>query len=236
MSQKKYWGNFGQLTQSEAAQTSGADEFGEDLLPMEDLNTGLLDGKTHRRDFLKYLGFSTAAAALAASCNTPVRRAIPYLQKPDNVTPGVATHFASTYVNGGDAISVVVKQREGRPIKIEGNKKSSITRGGTNARAQASVLDLYNTSRLRHPLQKSGNDYKEVTSFEAFDNMVREALAGTGGKPVVLLTSTINSPSTKEVINRFLAKYPGSRHVQYDAFGNSGMLLANEADYGKKHI
>ena len=236
MSQKKYWGNFGQFNQSDASKEAAANEFGEDLLPMEDLNEGLLDAKTPRRDFLKYLGFSTAAAALAASCQTPVRKAIPYLQKPDNVTPGIADYYASTFVNGGDTLSVVVKQREGRPIKIEGNKLSSITKGGTNARAQASVLDLYNTSRLRHPLQRAGNDYKEVSTFDAFDNMVAQAMANTGGKQVVLLTSTINSPSTLQVITRFLAKYPGSKHVQYDAFGNSGMLLANQADYGKRHI
>ncbi len=236
MSQKKYWGNFGQFNQSDASREAAANEFGEDLLPVEELNEGLLDGKTPRRDFLKYLGFSTAAAALAASCQTPVRKAIPYLQKPDNVTPGIADYYASTFVNGGDAISVIVKQREGRPIKIEGNELSSITKGGTNARAQASVLDLYNTSRLRHPLQRAGNDYKEVSTFDAFDNMVMQAIANAGGKQVVLLTSTINSPTTLQVISRFLAKYPGSKHVQYDAFSNSGMLLANQADYGKRHI
>ncbi|MCZ2443191.1 MAG: quinol:cytochrome C oxidoreductase, partial [Flavobacteriales bacterium] len=106
----------------------------------------------------------------------------------------------------------------------------------THARTQASVLDLYDTSRLRHPLQKSGDDFKEVTSFDAFDKMVLDGINNTGGKPVVLLTSSINSPTTREVIAGFLAKYPGSRHVQYDAFGNSAMLLANEKDYGKRFI
>ncbi len=110
--------------------------------------------KRPRRDFLKYLGFSTAAATLAASCEMPVRKAVPYLQRPDNVIPGVANYYASTYVNGGDVISVVVKQRDGRPIKIEGNELSSITKGGTSAQAQASVLDLYDNTRLRYPMQK----------------------------------------------------------------------------------
>ncbi len=236
MSQNKYWGNFGQLSESDASKKAAKNEFGEDLLPLEEMSKGTLDTKTPRRDFLKYLGFSTAAAALAASCKTPVRKAIPYLHKPDDVTPGIANYYASTYVSGGDAVSVIVKQREGRPIKVEGNTRSSITGGGTNARTQASVLDLYDTSRLRHPLQKSGDDFKEVTSFDAFDKMVLDGINNTGGKPVVLLTSSINSPTTREVIAGFLAKYPGSRHVQYDAFGNSAMLLANEKDYGKRFI
>ena len=237
MSNKKYWQSFGDFTHSEAHQKAGADEFGEELLPLEDLDgKGLMDAKSPRRDFLKYLGFSTAAAAIAAGCEMPVRRAVPFLNKHDDITPGVANYYASTYVNGGDAISVVVKQRDGRPIKIEGNELSTIFNGGTSAQAQASVLDLYDPTRLRHPLQKDGNNFKEVSTFEAFDKMVASDIAKAGGKPIVLLTASITSPSTLQIINNFLAKYPGSRHVQYDAVSYSGMLQANEASYGKRAI
>ncbi|RYY72008.1 MAG: 4Fe-4S dicluster domain-containing protein [Chitinophagaceae bacterium] len=237
MMNKKYWQNFGDLTESERFQQASQNEFQEELLPLAELDgSGILDATTPRRDFLKYLGFSTAAAALAASCNTPVKKSVPYLNRPDDVTPGIANYYASTYVNGGDAISVVVKQRDGRPIKIEGNELSSVTKGGTNAQSQASVLDLYDPTRLRHPLQKNGNDYKEVTSFDSFDKMIAGAVAGVAGKAIVLLTSTINSPSTLQVISEFLAKYPGSRHVQYDAVSYSGMLQANELSYGKKAL
>jgi len=237
MSNKKYWQNFGELNETTAFKKSAEKEFKEELLPVEELaNEGLLGGKTPRRDFLKYLGFSTAAATIAASCEMPVRKVVPYLQKPDNLIPGVANYYASTYVNGGDAISVVVKQRDGRPIKIEGNELSSITKGGTSALAQASVLDLYDTTRLRHPLQKDGSSFKEVSTFDAFDKMVAAGMANVSGKQVVLLTSTIHSPSTLQVINNFLAKYPGSKHVVYDTISYSGMLLANEACYGKRAL
>ncbi len=234
MSNKKYWQSFGELNHTESFQQSAQNEFKDELLPLVDMDDkGLLEAKTPRRDFLKYLGFSTAAAAIASSCEMPVRKAVPYLQKPEELIPGVANYYASTYVNGGDVISVVVKQRDGRPIKIEGNELSTITKGGTSAQAQASVLDLYDTVRLRHPLQNDGKAFKEVSTFEAIDKMVGDAITG---KAIVLLTSTINSPSTLQIINEFLAKYPGSHHVQYDAVSYSGMLLANEACYGKKAI
>src|SRR5205085_10718023 len=71
---------------------------------------------------------------------------------------------------------------------------------------------------------------------EAFDKMMADGMAALNGKPVVLLTSTINSPSTMQIIDGFLAKYPGSRHVQYDAISCSGMLMANEASYGKRAL
>src|SRR5690606_23136106 len=131
-----------------------SDEFREEL-PIEDLEgKGILDAKAPRRDFLKYLGFSTAAAALAASCKVPVRKAIPFAKKPENILPGEAKYYATTYVQDGDAIRVFAKVRDGRPIKLEGNTLASFTKGGTSARARASVLDLYVMHRITHPKRK----------------------------------------------------------------------------------
>ncbi|HVY74607.1 MAG TPA: TAT-variant-translocated molybdopterin oxidoreductase, partial [Puia sp.] len=234
MSEKKYWQNFGQYHNSEASRKLAENEFQEDL-PLEIDSKGLMDVKTPRRDFLKYLGFSTAAATLAASCEVPVRKVVPYLNKPDNMVPGVADYYATTYVSGGDTVSILAKVRDGRPIKIEGNELSGITKGGTSARVQASVLDLYDTARLRYPVQLVNGKPQEVTSFEALDKLVSGSMAGQTGA-VVLLTSTVTSPTSKQIIADFLAKYPGSRHVQYDVDSFSGMLLANEAAYGKRSI
>ena len=227
MEQKKYWQNFGELKNSEAYQENLKDEFNEDL-PYE-AGTGLMEATAPRRDFLKYLGFSTAAAMAAASCEIPVKKSIPYLNKPDSVIPGVPNYFATTYVQDGNVVPVVAKVRDGRPIKIEGNELSSLTKGGTSAQVQASVLDLYDTARLRFPVSNG----KEVTTFDAFDKMVAEGMAGVSGQKVVLLTATVTSPSTLKLIGEFKSKYPGSVHVQYDALSSSGMLLANQASYGK---
>lgn len=231
----KIWQSFGALKESEHHKATVQNEFQEDL-PFETADTGLLNAKTPRRDFLKYLGFSTAAATLAASCETPVKKAIPFVNRPENITPGVASYYATTYTQDGDVQSVLAKVRDGRPIKIEGNDLSPINKGATSARAQASVLDLYDTARLRFPSQIKGGKISEVSTLEAFDKMITDGLTANAGKPVVILTSTITSPSTKQLIGEFIAKYPGSRHVTYDAVSYSGMLLANEASYGKRAI
>lgn len=226
MGKKKYWQSFGELNQSEGNKNLSANEFQEDL-PFASAGVDESKMGASRRDFLKYLGFSTAAAMAAASCETPVRKIIPYVNKPQDMVPGIADWYATTYINGGEAIPVIAKVRDGRPIKIEGNTLSSITRGGTSARVQASVLDLYDTARLRGP--RSGAN---ATSWEDLD----KKLAGEIGGNVVLLTSTITSPTTKQIITDFLAKYPGGRHVQFDQVSYSGILLANEATYGKRAI
>ncbi|MBE7172970.1 MAG: TAT-variant-translocated molybdopterin oxidoreductase [Williamsia sp.] len=231
MEKKKYWQSFGELNDSAAFQKEKQDEFKEELPFIDVDDKGLLEAKTPRRDFLKYLGFSTAAAMAAASCEMPVRHSVPYLFKPQDVIPGEPEYYATTYVSGGDAIPAVAKVRDGRPIKIEGNEMSSYSRGGTSAQMQASVLDLYDTARLRYPAASK----KEVTTFPVLDGMITSALAGMGGAPLAILTPTITSPTTKQIIAQLLAKYPG-RHVQYDAISYSGMLLANETCYGKRAL
>ncbi|MCB0699315.1 MAG: TAT-variant-translocated molybdopterin oxidoreductase [Chitinophagales bacterium] len=227
MSQKQYWKGLEELNETEAHKEVAANEFREEL-PF-DLSGKLLDANTPRRDFLKFLGFSTAAATLAASCEMPVRKAIPYAIKPEEIVPGVPNYYASTFVDGGDYCAVVVKTRDGRPIKIEGNEKSSITQGGTSARVQASVLNLYDNARLRQPHA----DGKEAT-FEAIDRQITDGL--NAGGQAYLLTSTIISPTTKAVIADFLAKYPNAKHITYDPMSYSGMLLANEVSYGKRAL
>ncbi|HVF97167.1 MAG TPA: TAT-variant-translocated molybdopterin oxidoreductase [Flavisolibacter sp.] len=226
MSDKRYWQSFAELNHKEEVLKKNSDEFKEDL-PFAELEENVLDAKTPRRDFLKYLGFSTAAATIAASCEVPVRKAMPYVNRPENLTPGVAKYYASTYVQDGDVLPVVVKVREGRPIKIEGNNLYPFTQGGTSPRAQASVLDLYDMYRIPHPKRKAGKAFQEVPTFEQIDQQIASALAGLGGLPVVLLTSTVVSPSTKQIIADFLGRFPGSRHVQYDAVSYSGLITAN---------
>src|SRR5260221_7820760 len=137
MSESKYWQSFGELNDPENFQRKAQDEFREEL-PFEDIDGKLLDAKSPRRDFLKYLGFSTAAAAMAAGCKIPERRIIPYASKPENMVPGVPKYYATTYVQDGDVIPMVAKVRDGRPIKLEGNELSAVTKRSTSASAQAS--------------------------------------------------------------------------------------------------
>ncbi len=186
-----------------------------------------------RRDFLKYLGFGIGVATLAASCEIPVKRAIPYVTKPDAIVPGVATYYASSFVKGGDYCSVLVKTREGRPIKIEGNSMSPVTGGGTSARAQASVLDLYDTNRLQGPMS-NGEGGMQGSSWADLDKAVKAKL--NAGASVRIVANTILSPTTKRAINDFTAVYGNTSLVMYDAVSGAAMLDANESSFGDRVI
>ena len=225
---KTYWKGTEQLTNEPEFVKKAQNEFPE-YLPINQKNEEESNAGTSRRDFLKMMGFGVAAASLAA-CEAPVRKAIPYLNKPVDVDPGIPNYYASSYVAGGDYASVVVKTREGRPIKIEGNKLSSITQGGVNAQIEASVLSLYDQERLKGPMK----DGKSVSWTDLDKEVVAklDELAAAGEK-VTIVSNTIISPTTLKSVEDFMAKYPNVEHVTYDAVSASGMLMANEEMFGQ---
>ena len=137
--QKKYWKSEVELNnQSTLAEDLAQKEFVQKL--PEDLlgNSELPESDTSRRDFLKYMGFSTAAATLAA-CEGPINKSIPYVVQPQQIIPGIANYYATTLVDGFYTASILIKTREGRPIKVENNPDAPVN-NVANARVQASVL------------------------------------------------------------------------------------------------
>jgi len=230
---KKYWKGLDELNNTPEFIKSAEQEFPEQSKIEEFLgNDSLADTSHGRRDFLKFLGFGVTAATLAA-CETPVTKTIPYLIKPEEITPGIANWYASTYFDGSEFASIMVKTREGRPIKIEGNKLSPITKGGTNARINSSVLSLYDNARLTGPTANGS-----ASTWETVDKEIKEKLTAIAAKNgnIRILSSTVISPSTKAVIVDFAAKHKNVKHVTYDALSFAGMLKANEESFGKAVI
>jgi molybdopterin-containing oxidoreductase family iron-sulfur binding subunit len=208
----KYWKGIGELTENPELLKAKESEFAEQLPTDIFASDAAAEVSSSRRDFLKFLGFSVGAAALA-SCETPVTKTIPYVFKPEEVTPGVANWYASTFNDGNDYCSILVKTREGRPIKIEGNPNSKITKGVTNARVQGSVLSLYDGARFKTAMAKgAAADWKDV------DAELSKAIAAAtaSGKSVRVLTGTVLSPSMRSAIGEFLSK-TGGKHISVDA-------------------
>jgi len=223
---KKYWKGLAELTNDPAIEKLKQNEFQEEI-PVDDFlgDDGLAESSTSRRDFLKFLGFSTAAATLAA-CETPITKSIPYVIKPEEITPGVANWYASTFYDGNDFANVLVKTREGRPIFI---KPNTLGDASPNARVISSVLSLYDSNRLKTPT-KNGTSIDWTTS----DAEIKSALADVKGD-VVVLTNSIISPTTQNVLNKFTKKH-NAKHVQYDSISYNGMLEANESSFGLRAL
>jgi molybdopterin-containing oxidoreductase family iron-sulfur binding subunit len=190
------------------------------------------ESSTNRRDFLKFLGFSVAAATIAA-CEAPVTKAIPYVVKPEDVTPGKANWYASNYYDGNTFASIMVKTREGRPIHIKGNKDFGLASGGISPEVAASVLSLYDSERLKNPLANGAD-----SSWADADTSIIKSLNSIkdkGGK-IAIVSNTVISPSTQIVIAEFTEKFGNVEHIQYDAVSYSAMRSANEKSFGKSAI
>lgn len=234
----KYWKGLEELTQEPEFVENAHKEFPEYLPIKENRNAG--DEKdASRRDFLKLMGFSVAAVSLAA-CETPVKNVIPYASKPESVDPGKANWYATSYVNGGEFASVLVKNREGRPIKIDSNPKAPFAGNGVNARIAASVLDLYDNARNRHFYKG-----KEIISQKDADTEIIAALeaANKEGKGISIVTSTILSPTVKNLLADFKSKYSKAtvEIATYDAISYNGFAQVYEGklpslDFSKSDV
>lgn len=225
-SNKKYWKGLEELQQTPAFVESKKGEFAEPI-PVENVLEGDgLNAPTPRRDFLKALGFGVGAVTLAACERTPVHKSVPYLIKPEEITPGIPNFYASTF-NGR---SVLVRTREGRPTMIEANPSAIGQNRGTDAGTQAAVLDLYDTSKLKEPLYQG-----QSTSWTTLDGHVVAALnaAAAAGKEISIVSSSINSPSALAAYAKFAEKYPTAKLIEVDAVSYSGIIKANQETFGK---
>jgi len=187
---------------------------------------------TSRRNFLKVHGLGAASATLIASCKRPVEKAIPYFIKPEEITPGIASYYASSYFNQNEYGSILVKVRDNRPIKLEPNPKSVVTPTGTSGRVQASVMDVYNINRYHTPMKNRQSIAWEEADTEII-NRLREV--SSSGQPILLISSTIISPSTRRVIEEFSQEY-GARWMQYDAISMDGYREANRRTFGTDEL
>ena len=229
--EKKYWKSEVELSNSLDITDLKHNEFAEKLPIDLEMSDELVQSSTNRRDFLKYLGFSTSAAVLA-SCEGPVHKSVPYVIQPERIRPGIANYYATTMFDGYDAANILVKTREGRPIKIESNKLSKY-HGFGNARVHSSVLSMYDSGRVQGPVFNG-----EDISWQNLDDQLVSHLkkSDDAGKNVYLLTNTIVSPTSKKVIESFTKKFKNVKHIEYDAVSETAVLDAHEIIYGVRAL
>ena len=176
-----------------------------------------------RRSFLEMLGYSSLALALTG-CRAPEQKIVPYLVQPVEFTPGVASWFASVCGGCSAACGTLVKVRDGRPIKLEGNPDHPLSQGGLCALAHGQIFGLYDPDRLRQPLIAG-----QAATWDQVDQQVVAKLAEIkqfGGK-ICVLTGPTTSPTSRAVIQQFLAQFGNGRHITYEAVSTDAIRRAH---------
>lgn len=219
----KVWGSLEEFNQTEEFKQSLGKEF---VNPPQEQEVSSME----RRTFLKVMGASMLMASMA-SCRRPVEKVIPYVNKPDEVTLGIPNYYSSTCGECSTGCGLVVKTRESRPIKLEGNELHPLNQGALCARGQASILNLYYPGRLKGPV-KNGVVSTDVT-WASIDKEIQSALS-KGNKKIYLYTNSTNSPSLLRLISDFSKKYSQVKHVAYDPLAPEELAMANELSFGRK--
>lgn len=187
-----------------------------------------------RRDFLKLMGASFALMGTAACTRSPVEKIIPYVKKPEEVMPGIANWYASTCSECETGCGVLVKTRESRPIKFEGNPKHPTSQGGLCARGQASVLNLYDPDRLQGPLapMRKGTATSAI-GWDELDSKIVEKLRSAHGKVRVLMGEN-SKPSTRKIIDEFCSTVGAGSPVVWEPQGLDEHLDGQSSAYGSR--
>lgn len=218
---RTYWKSPEERGDTPEFQQATANEFAEEI-PTRPATPS-------RRDFLAAAGFALAGMTMAGCSRPPQRVALPMVNQPPEVTPGRAMHYASTCQACGSGCGVLVKTRDGRPIKLEGNPEHALTRGGLCAVGQASLLGLYDRLRFQHPLRNG-----EQSTWREVDAEIRGRLdeIRRNNGAVRVLSGSIVSPTLRAQIHAFLGGFRNGRHVVYDPLSSTAISDAHLQTHG----
>ena len=225
----KYWLSLEQWGADKDFQNlAGSEREFTHPLPSEKETEGLWE----RREFLQLMAASMALAGFGC-VRRPTEKIVPYVKRPDDVALGEASFYSSSYYDGEEGFGILVKTREGRPIKIEGNKNHPINQGKLSARALSHILSLYDPERLKDPQQNLFNEEKsnrEIirTQYSKVDSEIVSRLKE--GK-TAFLTGEWPSPSSEQLLRDF-CKNISCLHFVWNPLNHSSLAEAQKLCYG----
>jgi MoCo/4Fe-4S cofactor protein with predicted Tat translocation signal len=224
-----YWKSFEQLYNNPSVIEESHHEFKAGVT--DDFNPSELSSIS-RRKFFALVAASSALAGVGCADYRDKGEIVPYIKKPEEITLGKAVYYASLANGCSSGCGVLIKTREGRPIKVDGNPDHPVTKGKVCIRCQASILNLYDPERLMHPLRKTRNGNFIKSTWQYVDSKIRNALLNTNGKEIAIISHTITSPTLLKVLNDFRQRYSNTKIYSYELFGDTVRDSAWEKCYG----
>jgi MoCo/4Fe-4S cofactor protein with predicted Tat translocation signal len=228
-----YWRSFEELYNDPAFIESSHHEFKEGVT--DEFDPAHLSGFS-RRKFLALVGASAALAAAGCSNFRDKGDAIPYTRKAEEITLGKPVYYASTCTSCSHACGILIKTREGRPIKIDGNPDHPVSKGKICTKGHADILNLYDPEKLSQPMHKDNNGKFINTDWLRSDNAIIGILDDAKGKEIAIITHNIFSPTTQKVLNDFKIKYPSAKIYSYELFNEQNRITAWQKSYGNANF
>lgn len=224
-----YWRSFEELYKNEKTLEARNHEFADGVT--DDFNPNESLSGISRRKFLALLGASAAFAGVACSDYRDKGEIVPYNVKPEEIILGKPNFYASTCTACPNSCGILIKTREGRPIKVDGNPEHPVNRGKICAKGQANILNLYDPERIQQPLKKNSAGFDNI-DWKKADSDIIAALSMAGSKEISIVTHTISSPTFLKVLEDFKSKFPSTKVYSYELFNNSNRNSAWIKSYG----
>ncbi|MCX6135404.1 MAG: TAT-variant-translocated molybdopterin oxidoreductase [Ignavibacteriales bacterium] len=233
--ESNYWKSLRELHDKDSVSDAKAHEFMAGVT--DDFQLSELSAMS-RKQFLALLTASASFAAAGCSNYRDRGEIVPYSKKPEEVTPGVPNYYASTCNGCAQSCGILVKTREGRPIKIDGNPDHPVNRGRTCATGQASILNLYDPNRLRGPVFGAASGKSGTITWKQADAEIAGHLENSAkaAREIAVVLHSVQSPTAAKVLAEFRAKYPTTRLYVYDSFNDANRRHAWELSYGTREI
>ena len=197
-----------------------------------------------RRTFLKVIGSAGPAIALTA-CAVPPEHILPYVIPPEDEVPGVATWYATVCRECPAGCGTLVRTREGRAVKVEGNPAHPVNRGGLCIRGQASLQGLYNPDRIPAPQRRRTTN--AAAGQSVFDTISWDEARTTFVERILALRQAgradhiaIVTPSLTGALNRLIESWSHAvgtqRRLRYEPFAYEPIRAANRLSFGRDAI
>jgi MoCo/4Fe-4S cofactor protein with predicted Tat translocation signal len=214
-----YWKSLNELAKNKEYKKYAEREFPEDASELTD--------QVSRKSFLRVMGASIALAGFA-SCRKPVQKILPYSRQPEDKVLGVPSFYATSMPFQDTVTGLLVENNEGRPTKIEGNEDHPASRGKTNIYHQAAVLGMYDPDRSRHPRHNG-----EQTDFDSFAAFAASHFGDTG-RNILFISEANSSPTYHRLKEQAENRFPNSRWVTYEAFGDENRIEGSQMAFGSR--
>ncbi|MGC8857812.1 MAG: TAT-variant-translocated molybdopterin oxidoreductase [Ignavibacteria bacterium] len=232
----RFWRGFKEFNNDEEFIKAKANEFIDESLPENEIMPANL---VSRRKFLALLSASAAFVATGCSDYRDKGKLVPYNKQPEEITLGIANYYASTCTACSNYCGILIKTREGRPIKVDGNPDHPINQGKICVKGQAHIFNLYDPERLKEPAFITGTSgYMTNVSWNDVDTKIVQELKKivSQGKEIAIITHSIYSPTQEKLLQEFLDVYKTAKVYSYELFDQSTVLSAYRKSFGMSDL
>ncbi len=212
---RRFWASLEELLDEEGFRALLRAEFPQASSMFEDPG---------RRQFLKLMGASLLLGGLSGCGENKSDHALPYVNQPEGVTPGVPRYYATGVLFDGYVQPVIATTYAGRPTKLDGNAEHPMTRGKSDAFTQSAIFELYDPERSKVPLRDGIPSTWHVLASELVE--MRARWRERGGEGLRILIGATTSPTLKRQIANMSNQFPKMRWSQLPP---PGLARQNEA-------